>query len=172
MLYYVYVFFFFLFYFFIFIKMVSHSRNPHTGAEFVSRHLKPILQSTFSKSPCTTQNWRQTKFIFALLIITVFHISFDVSTKYKYQTAKVAVAWNINRNEPGISVEFRLFCYCGHNSFPIIFTLRLFASIFHIPFFVQSFLSLHLITVCVCKCVCLVFFLYRKQYCITLYLTN
>lgn len=36
--------------------------------------------------------WRQTKFIFALLIITVFHISFDVSTKYKNQAAKVA--WN------------------------------------------------------------------------------
>lgn len=52
----------------------------------------------FHIAPYTTK-WRHTKFIFALLIITVFHISFDVSTKYKYQTAKVAVAWNTDRNK-------------------------------------------------------------------------
>lgn len=46
---------------------------------------------------CARRKWRQTKFIFALLIITAFHISFDVSTKYKYQTASVLVAWKIHR---------------------------------------------------------------------------
>lgn len=35
-----------------------------------------------------TTKRRQTKFIFALLIIAAFHISFDVSTKYKYQNCE------------------------------------------------------------------------------------
>lgn len=120
----------------------------------------------------TMTKWRQTKFIFALLIITVFHISFDVSTKYKYQTAKVAVAWNINRNKRKISLEFRLFCYCGHNFlFPIKFIVWLFAPCFHfISRFCSVFLSLHLFTVCVSFLS--FFFRYSKQYCIILYLTN
>lgn len=43
--------------------------------------------------PHTTKS-RQTKCIFALLIIVACHISFDVSTKFKYQTAKETIASN------------------------------------------------------------------------------
>lgn len=65
--------------------------------------------------------------------MTVFHISFDVSTKYKNQAAKVA--WNESpRNRLKFGVEFRVFCYHCFCVLPLLSFGALCSVPFRIPF--------------------------------------